>query len=369
MNKPISSGNGDGSNISKNQIKGNAIKRSPSSIARKLGRLLSNTEDSEDENALVISPEVRHIARKLQIAKKLVEKKTIVKPKTRNRFLSKIQIDTNTMKNPIEENKKREGENKNMIKNHIEDIIGFIQEKEELAREVTKSKSRKMKIGNMMKRNGKLPAKKKDDNDLSIQGDCKNLPSDVDRLIIEYADTGIVNTPEEMDIEIDQSKEYVDSSDIVLEAVQEETAVAIVNVKKVKNKAAELLVLWNSGERTWDPYTLVNADFPGMYQKFIHANKYDEKTFRKNKPKNMDVFLKKTKEHNRMECSLCDDEFHTHIGNYLEETLSSYCGKGYDFFQKKCDGNLCTLTFTNERVSEGKKFTTEIFIIFKHNLY
>jgi hypothetical protein len=71
MNKPISSGNGDGSNISKNQIKGNAIKRSPSSIARKLGRLLSKT-DSEDENALVISPEVRHIARKLQIGKKCV---------------------------------------------------------------------------------------------------------------------------------------------------------------------------------------------------------------------------------------------------------------------------------------------------------
>jgi hypothetical protein len=171
-----------------------------------------------------------------------------------------------------------------------------------------------------------------------------------------------------MEIEIDQSKEYVDSSDIVIRAVQEETAVAIVNVKKVKNKNAELLVLWNSGERTWDPYTLVHADFPAMYQKFIHANKYDDKTFRKNKPKNMGIILKNTKENNKIECSLCDDEFHAHIGNYLEETLSSYCGKGYDFFQKKCDGDLCTLTFTNVKVTEGKNFTIGIFKTNKHYL-
>jgi hypothetical protein len=84
-------------------------------------------------------------------------KNSVLKSKKRNSYTLKNQIDTNTMKNPVEEeNKKREGENKNMIKNHIEDIIGFIQEKEELAREVTKSKSRKMKIGNIMKRSGKM---------------------------------------------------------------------------------------------------------------------------------------------------------------------------------------------------------------------
>jgi hypothetical protein len=291
-----------------------------------------------------------------------VEKNAVIKSKTRNINTLKNQIDTNTMKNPVEEeNKKREGENKNMIKNHIEDIIGFIQEKEELAREVTKSKSRKMKIGNIMKRSGKLPAKKNEENDYTKKRENQKVPSDVDQLIIEYVNTENVNTPEEMEIEIDQSKEYVDSSDIVLKAVQEETAVAIVNVKKVKNKAAELLVLWNSGERTWDPYTLVNADFPGMYQKFIHANKYDEKTFRKNKPKNMEILLTNTNENNKKECSLCDTEFHARIGNYLEEALSSYCGKGFVFFQKKCDGDSCNLTFTNEKVTEGKKFTMSIF--------
>jgi hypothetical protein len=71
-NKPISLSNGDGTDISQKQIKVNVTKRSPSSVARKLGKLLSKTEDSEDETALVISPEVRHIARKLQIGKKHV---------------------------------------------------------------------------------------------------------------------------------------------------------------------------------------------------------------------------------------------------------------------------------------------------------
>jgi hypothetical protein len=342
-----------GSAVSSKQTKKIQEKRSQSSVARKLGQMLSNTDDSEDKTALVISPEVRHIARKLQISRNYVKPSALMTSKSTKR---------NTLNCPSEEvSKKAKNEDQNLVKNHIEDIIGYIQEKEEVAREEKKSKMRKLKITGMMKGSGKLPAKKKLDNEVKKKENNENVPSDIDRLIIEYAETEPVNTPEEMEIEIDQSKEYVDSSDIVIRAVQEETAVAIVNVKKVKNKAAELLVLWNSGERTWDPYTLVNADFPGMYQKFIHANKYDEKTFRKNKPKKMDIILANTKKKNKIECSSCDDEFHAHLGNYLEETLPSYCGKGYGFFQKKCDGDFCTLTFTNEKVTEGKKITMGIF--------
>jgi hypothetical protein len=57
------------------------------------------------------------------------------------------------------------------------------------------------------------------------------------------------------------------------------------------------------------------------YQKIIHAKKYDEKTFRKSRPKNMEVLLANSHENNKKECSLCDAEFHAHIRNYLEEAL------------------------------------------------
>jgi hypothetical protein len=76
---------------------------------------------------LVISPEVRHIARKLHIGR------NYVKP---DAFMESNLSKNNTLNNPSEEvNKKRESEYQNVVKNHIENIIGYIQEKEEVARE------------------------------------------------------------------------------------------------------------------------------------------------------------------------------------------------------------------------------------------
>jgi hypothetical protein len=149
----------------------------------------------------------------------------------------------------------------------------------------------------------------------------------------------------------------------------------ILNTYKEKGEGAYLLVMWNNGERSWTPYQALKKEFGKIYKKYLEENNVNEEIFLSDKDKKRKKKIlanDETKIRNgnndpdatmqlgdsvAKKCST-NSSFHASLANYKNETNAAYCGNGFKYFEKKCDGVCdgvsCNLTFTNLKVTAGK---------------
>jgi hypothetical protein len=256
---------------------------------------------------------------------------------------------------------KETGEMQRIKTKDIEEGKRFTKTKQKQDQEQRKLDNRTKEIDKLLKNGVKKPITNKEKvsvttrNPTVIEKDKKNK---------DY----VTEEVKPIEIPTDSTKKYTEESTIELYKVDELAVTEILNTYKEKGEGAYLLVMWNNGERSWTPYQALKKEFGKIYNKYLEENNVNEEIFlsdkdkkrkkkvlanagKKNQNGNNDPTIIQLKE---TETCSTDSTFHKNLANYRSETNASYCGKGYKYFEKMCDG-ACNLTFTSNKVSAGKR--------------